>query len=122
MRPMTLHELGASSDEVSLAELFAGSDPAASDGRTDLRDVLDLIVTGGWPQQLQRSDPWFVVDYLDQTAHIDISAVPDADGRQLARRRDPKKVLTCIRSLARHVAPPRADGLSRLTRVCRGRR
>lgn len=55
MRPMTLHELGASSDEVSLAELFAGSDPAASDGRTDLRDVLDLIVTGGWPQQLQRS-------------------------------------------------------------------
>lgn len=104
MRPMTLHELGASSDEVSLAELFAGSDPAASSGRTDLRDVLDLIVTGGWPQQLQRSDPRFVVDYLDQIAHVDISAVPDADGRQLARRRDPKKVLTCIRSVARNVA------------------
>ena len=104
MRPMTFYELGASSGEVSLVELFAGRDPAASSGRTDLRDVLELIVTGGWPQQLQRPDPRFVVDYLDQIAHVDISVVPDADGRQPARRRDPKKVLTCIRSLARNVA------------------
>lgn len=104
MRPMTLHEVGASSGEVSLAELFDGRDPAASSGQADLREVLELLVTGGWPQQLQRSDPRFVVDYLDQIVHVDISTVADADGRQLARRRDPKKVLTCIRSLARNVA------------------
>jgi len=104
MRPMTLHELDASSGEVSLAGLFAGRDPAASSGRNDLRQVVDLLVTGGWPQQLQRADARFVVDYLDQIAHVDINAVADADGRQLARRRDPKKVLRCIRSLARNVA------------------
>lgn len=104
MRPMTLHEIGASSDEVSLTELFTGADPAASGGRSELREVLDLIVSGGWPQQLHRADPRFVVDYLDQTAHLDINAVPGADGRPLARRRDPTRVLTCIRSLARNIA------------------
>ena len=104
MRPMTLHEVGASSDEVSLADLFAGRDPAAASGRSDLREVLELVVTGGWPQQLRRADPRFVVDYLDQIVHVDINAVSDAAGRQVARRRDPKKVLSCIRSLARNVA------------------
>jgi uncharacterized protein len=104
MRPMTLYELGASSGEVSLAELFAGRDPATTSGRSDLREVLHLLVTGGWPQQLRRSDPRFVVDYLDQIVHIDISTVADTEGRQLARRRDPNKVLRCIRSLARNVA------------------
>ncbi|MFP4635941.1 MAG: ATP-binding protein [Nitriliruptoraceae bacterium] len=104
MRPMTLYEIGSSSSEVSLTQLFAGDEPAASSGRTELRDVLDLLVTGGWPQQLQRRDPRFVIDYLDQTTHLDINAVAGADGRQPARRRDPKKVLACIRSLARNVA------------------
>ncbi|MFW5933450.1 MAG: ATP-binding protein [Actinomycetota bacterium] len=60
--------------------------------------------TTPWPQQLQRRDPRFVIDYLDQTTHLDINAVAGADGRQPARRRDPKKVLACIRSLARNVA------------------
>lgn len=104
MRPMTLHELGASSDEVSLTDLFAGRDPAAASGRSDLREVLGLLVTGGWPQQLRSAEPRFVVDYLDQIAHVDINAVADAAGRQVTRRRDPKKVLSCIRSLARNVA------------------
>ncbi len=104
MRPMTLHEVGASSDEVSLADLFVGREPSAASGRSDLREVLELLVTGGWPQQLRRADPLLVVDYLDQIVHIDINAVADADGRQVARRRDPKKVLSCIRSLARNVA------------------
>jgi uncharacterized protein len=104
MRPMTLHEVGASSDEVSLADLFAGRDPAATSGRRDLREVLELLVTGGWPQQLRSADPRFVVDYLDQIVHVDINAAADVAGRQVARRRDPKKVLRCIRSLARNVA------------------
>jgi uncharacterized protein len=104
MRPMTLHEVGASSNEVSLAALFAGTDPAASGGQDELRAVLDLIVTGGWPQQLRGPDPRFVIDYLEQAAHVDVNTVLDAEGKPLARRRDPRKVLDCIRSLARNVA------------------
>ena len=106
MRPMTLHEVGASSSEVSLSDLFAGSDPAASSGWTDLRELLDLIVIGGWPQQVRRPDPRLAIDYLDQATHIDISTVPGAEGRRPARRRDPTKVLACVRSLARHIATP----------------
>ena len=104
MRPMSLYEFGGSSGEVSLADLFVGGDPAGSSGRNDLREVLELLVTGGWPQQLKHADPRFVMDYLDQVVHVDISVVAGTDGRQLARRRDPKKVMSCIRSLARNVA------------------
>ncbi|MGI8874329.1 MAG: ATP-binding protein [Egibacteraceae bacterium] len=104
MRPMTLHEIGASSDEVSLAALFAGEDPAASGGTAELGDVLSPLVTGGWPQQLERQDPRFVVDYLEQTAHVDVNAVVGGEDRQVQRRRDPDKVHTCIRSLARNIA------------------
>lgn len=104
MRPMTFHELGVSSNEVSLAALFAGDDPAASDGTAELGDVLSLLVTGGWPQQLQREDPRFVIDYLKQTAHVDVNMVVSSEPRQVLRRRDPDKVHTCIRSLARNIA------------------
>lgn len=102
MRPMTVHELGASSDEVSLAALFAGDEPTARYGTAELPDLLAMLVMGGWPQQLGRDDPRFVVDYLEQTAHLDIN-IADGDGRR-SRRRDPDKVLDCIRSLARNVA------------------
>lgn len=104
MRPMTLHELGASSDEVSLAGLFDGETPAASKGIRELGDVLSLVVEGGWPQQLHRRDPRFVGDYLDQIAHVDVNVVLDSGDR--VRRRDPDRVLSCIRSLARNVATP----------------
>lgn len=104
MRPMVLHEVGASSNEVSLASLFAGEDPAAAGGTADLGGMLSLLVTGGWPQQLARQDPRFVVDYLEQTTHVDINAAAGGEGGQVQRRRDPDKVHTCIRSLARNIA------------------
>lgn len=102
MRPMTLHELGASSEEVSLAALLDGDEPAGSGGTDDLGDVLSHVVIGGWPQQLRRPDPRFVVDYLDQVAHIDINMA--VDGGRSARRRDPDKVHRFMRSLARNTA------------------
>lgn len=104
MRPMTLHELGASSVEVSLAGLFEGREAVASGGTQDLGDILSLLVDGGWPQQLHRRDPRFAGDYLDQIVHVDVNVVLSSGDR--ARRRDPDRVLRCIRSLARSVATP----------------
>lgn len=103
MRPMTLHEFGASSDEVSLAALFNGDEPTGSGGADDLRGVLELLVIGGWPQQLRRPDRRFVVDYLEQTMHADINGQPGSGG---PRRRDPDKVRAFLRSLARNTATP----------------
>ena len=100
MRPMSLHELGASSDEVSLADLFTGGAPTGTGGVAKLTDVLPLLVTGGWPHQLEHPDPQFTADYLEATAHVDINSLD----RKGTRRRDPAKILACIRSLARNVS------------------
>lgn len=39
----------------------------------ELGDTLELLVNGGWPQQLRQPDPRFVVDYLEQIIHVDMS-------------------------------------------------
>lgn len=104
MRPMSLHELGASSDEVGLEELFDGEDPSGSKSALELGDMLELLVTGGWPQQLRQPDPRFVVDYLEQIIHVDINEVGSN-----TRRRDPDKVRACLASLARNIATAAGD-------------
>lgn len=101
MRPMTLHELGASSNEVSLAGLFNGVEQSGTGGIDDLPQMLELLVAGGWPGQLERPDPQFVVEYLEQIAHVDVNAA--VPGPAL-RQRDHQKVMACIHSLARNVA------------------
>lgn len=109
MRPMSLFETGHSSAEVSLASLFDGHTPQAGRGVDDLPHLAELLVTGGWPHQLTHPEPQFVVDYLDQTTHVDINAVAGAEGQQVRRGRDPEKVLSCIRSIARNVATPAGE-------------
>lgn len=104
MRPMSLFEMGASSEEVSLSSLFDGDAPSATRGTDQLSDVLSLLVTGGWPHQLDHPERQFVADYLEQTTHVDINAAAGAEGQQVQRHRDPEKVFACIRSLARSVA------------------
>ena len=104
MRPMSVHELGASSDEVALEELFAGADPSATEATLELGDTLELLVNGGWPQQLRQPDPRFVVDYLEQIIHVDINEVGTNE-----RRRDPDKVRACVASLARNTATAAGD-------------
>ncbi len=104
MRPMSVHELGASSDEVGLQELFAGADPSGAQASLELGHTLELLVNGGWPQQLRQPDPRFVVDYLEQIIHVDINEVGTN-----ARRRDPDKVRACVASLARNVATAAGD-------------
>ena len=104
MRPMSVHELGASSDEVGLQELFAGADPSATRSALELGDTLELLVNGGWPRQIRRPDPRFVVDYLEQIIHVDINDVGTN-----TRRRDPDKVRACVASLARNVATAAGD-------------
>lgn len=101
MRPMTLYELGASSGEVSLAAMFDGREPSATRGIAGLADTLELLVAGGWPGQLERPDPRFASEYLRQVAEVDVNAVMPGEA---PRRRDPQKVMACIRSLARNVA------------------
>jgi len=100
MRPMTLFEVGASSGEVSLAQLLAGEPARSANPGLTVADLAREIAIGGWPglrglavEQALRA----VRDYLEEIRRVDVSRVED-------RRRDPDKVGALLRSLARNVA------------------
>lgn len=100
MRPMTLHEVGRSTADISLAGLLSGNRPASPDPGLTIHDLIDEVIVGGWPgiRHLSVSDAARAVrDYLEQIRRTDIISV---DGV----RRDPDRVQAVLKSLARNVA------------------
>ena len=53
MRPMSLYESGDSSGRVSLEEICHGKITPVMSGEVDLRELIRLIVRGGWPGSLE---------------------------------------------------------------------
>ncbi len=100
MRPMTLSELGRSSNAISLSDLFNSAQSRSPDTSVSLNDLIDEIIRGGWPAQRNHSPERasrLIGDYLDRICRTDIASV---DGV----RRNPEQVAAVIRSLARNVA------------------
>lgn len=52
MRPMSLYESGDSSGKVSLLDICAGNARPCMTGEVDLRQLIELIIRGGWPGSL----------------------------------------------------------------------
>lgn len=79
MRTMSLYESGESSGEVSLGELFNGTDcTGAHPAVSQLPEIAEVICRGGWPAACELKgeevfDPAF--DYLDAVVKRDISKV-----------------------------------------------
>lgn len=100
MRPMTLSELGRSSNAVSLAALLRGEASRSPDTKTALGDIVAEVVRGGWPG-LRDLPPdrasKLNQTYLDRITRTDIVSV---DGI----RRNPVKVKAVVESVARNVA------------------
>lgn len=100
MRPMSLAESGHSSGAVSLAGLFAGEVPRATDPGFRIGDLAERICVGGWPALLGR-DPddalLATTGYLEETRRTDLVRL---DGV----RRDPENVARVLRSIARNVS------------------
>jgi len=101
MKTFSFYESGHSNGAVSLAELVAQESPQ-SNGETvvDVAGIIERMAHGGWPANRNYSVEAAqenLRSYIDTVAHVDITA---ADGV----RRDPVKVTTLIRSLARGVA------------------
>jgi len=102
MRPLSLHEAGHSSGQISLARLLEGEPQRASRREMSIGSLAKLVCTGGWPGQLGKPDQGVVRanrGYVDDICRADVSRVS-------GRARDPLKVERLFRSLARNVATP----------------
>lgn len=98
MRPMSLYESGHSTGAVSLTSLFDGDTPAALDPGVTVPQLVDRIVTGGWPDLVQaevRDAQQWLRDYLRNLVEVDVQS--------LGARRDPGNVRKLLTALGRGV-------------------
>ena len=109
MRPMALSESGHSTGTVSLAAVLRGEPARAADPGLTVRQIADLVSTGGWPGNLGLAVPQTqrrLRGYISEIARADVQRV---DGV----RRDPQVVTRLLRSLSRNVATPASIKLLR---------
>ncbi len=98
MRPMSLYEAGKSSGVISLEKLCSCECPNIFTGEVNLKDLIDYIIRGGWPENqdvpLDRAQN-LPGEYIKAVLSSDISRI---DGIE----RDSHKMELLMRSLARN--------------------
>ena len=98
MRPMSLYESGDSCGKVSLEKLCHGELDAALTGEVDLKNLIELIIRGGWPGSIglpiERA-ALLPTEYLNAVVDDDVYRI---DGV----KRDTSKMRLLLRSLARN--------------------
>ena len=100
MRTMSLYESNDSTGEVSLSDLFKGTDYIEGISHKELTDLAFLLCRGGWPKSVGQKEKVALqqaIDYYDGLIHSDISRV---DGVQ----RDSQRVQLLLKSYARNIA------------------
>jgi predicted AAA+ superfamily ATPase len=100
MRTMSWQELGFSSGKISLAKLFEGEKIAVYDTPTDLEFIIEKLIIGGFPTLLNKNISQATDlnrSYVELLAEVDMSRVSGI-------KRDPVKVRSLLRSLARNTA------------------
>lgn len=100
MRTMSWQEMGLSSGKVSLASLFQGQKIDIYDEATDLEFIIERMIIGGFPGSLRKKMSQSTDvnrAYIELLAEVDMSRVSQV-------KRDPVKVKSLLRSLARNTA------------------
>jgi predicted AAA+ superfamily ATPase len=100
MRTMSWQELGLSTGKVSLTELFEGKKIEVYDEPTELELIIQQIIKGGFPGSINNSLEQAIDRnraYIELLAEVDMSKVSNV-------RRDPMKINSLLRSLARNTA------------------
>jgi predicted AAA+ superfamily ATPase len=101
MRPMSLYESRESTGEISLKALFDHTEvPTMFTSPLTIDDILYVICRGGWPASLSMPREYALDvahNYVDALVEEDVSRV---DGVE----RNPQRVLTLLRSLARNIS------------------
>ena len=102
MRPLSLFEAGRATGAVSLGDLLAGRRASAPDPGLALPDIVEAICRGGWPGSLGEEFARavrFVRGYIDEVRRTELEQATGV-------RRDPRRLLRLMQSLARHVSTP----------------
>lgn len=102
MRTMSSYESGHANGDVSLAALLGGEACLSPDTGQRVADLATQVVVGGWPGNLGMNEPDAVRAATDYLREVHRSEIQSLDGG----RRDPRKVASLLRAIARHVAAP----------------
>lgn len=100
MQTMSWQEMGYSSGQISMEQLLKGNEISYSSTNLPLESIIERMIKGGWPALLNSSlDDAILLNrgYIDLLADIDMSRVSNV-------KRDPQRVRTLLRSIARNVA------------------
>lgn len=100
MRTMSWQELGYSSGQIRLSDLFESKAVNINDQPTDLDVIVERIIKGGFPSLINKNiNQASEINraYVDLLAEVDLSRVSDV-------KRKPEKVRNLLRSLARNTA------------------
>jgi len=100
MQTMSWQEMGYSSGRVSMEQLLRGDTIPFFNTELPLELILERMIKGGWPALLNMSLEDAILlnrAYIDLLSDIDMSRVSTV-------KRDPQKVRTLLRSIARNVA------------------
>ena len=100
MQTMSWQEMGYSSGIISLNSLLHGEAIAYSDNGLSIELIVERMIKGGWPALLNTSLNEAILlnrSYVDLLAEVDMSRVSNV-------KRDPQKVRSLLRSIARNIA------------------
>lgn len=100
IRPMSLYEVGASSGEISLKELFNNIEVNYLKSNLDVKDYAHRIIKGGWPEGINDTETQAIIRnnaYLDAVVKEDVNKVSNKKYNEL-------RMLKIIESLARFTA------------------
>jgi predicted AAA+ superfamily ATPase len=100
MQTMSWQEIGYSSGLISLVQLLNGKNVPFSSVELSLESILERMIKGGWPALLDVSlDDAILLNrgYVDLLTETDMSRVSNI-------KRDPQKVQSLLRSIARNIA------------------
>lgn len=100
MQTMSWQEMGYSSGQISVGRLFKGETLEYINTELPLELIIERMIKGGWPALLKTSSEEAILlnrGYIDLLAEIDMSRVSNI-------KRDPRKVRSLLRSIARNIA------------------
>ncbi len=100
MQTMAWQEMGYSSGMVSLQAVLKGEAIVYSDNKLTLELIIERMMKGGWPALMNASLHEAILvnrSYVDLLAEADMSRVSNV-------KRDPQKVRSLLRSIARNIA------------------